>query len=278
MSYIDIIKEKARSDKKTIVMPETNDKRTLIAAAHVLEEGIANIIMVGNEEKIMDGAGWLEVDLTGVKVVDPTKTEKFEEYAQLLYETRKAKGMTLEEARQRVTELFGGMESAPTLIICDNEHKIKRLGGDHDTMTLLINGVHSYTSLSSEFLTADVLAHEMTHAETHQRIYQNSTDTSSIPIWFDEGLAVQNDYREPYSNETWLKLTDNGQNIPSLSEYGSGETFFSGSTEDRRARYCLAGHEVSKWLEKNGRSGLLSLLKRVNQGESFSELYFAVSP
>lgn len=185
---------------------------------------------------------------------------------------------TLEEARQRVTELFGGMESAPTLIICDNEHKIKRLGGDHDTMTLLINGVHSYTSLSSEFLTADVLAHEMTHAETHQRIYQNSTDTSSVPIWFDEGLAVQNDYREPYSNETWLKLTDNGQNIPSISEYGSGETFFSGSTEDRRARYCLAGHEVSKWLEKNGRSGLLSLLKRVNQGESFSELYFAVSP
>ena len=177
-----------------------------------------------------------------------------------------------------MTELFGGMESVPTLIICDNEHKIKRLGGDHDTMTLLINGVHSYTSLSSEFLTADVLAHEMTHAETHQRIYQNSTDTSSIPIWFDEGLAVQNDYREPYSNETWLKLTDNGQNIPSLSEYGSGETFFSGSTEDRRARYCLAGHEVSKWLEKNGRSGLLSLLKRVNQGESFSELYFAVSP
>ena len=104
MSYIDIIKEKARSDKKTIVMPETNDKRTLIAAAHVLEEGIANIIMVGNEEKIMDGAGWLEVDLTGVKVVDPTKTEKFEEYAQLLYETRKAKGMTLEEARQKLLD------------------------------------------------------------------------------------------------------------------------------------------------------------------------------
>ena len=50
MSYIDIIKEKARQDKKTIVMPETNDKRTLIAAAHVLQEGIANIIMVGNEE------------------------------------------------------------------------------------------------------------------------------------------------------------------------------------------------------------------------------------
>ena len=100
MSYIDTIKEKARSDRKTIVMPETNDKRTLIAAAHVLQEGIANIIMVGNEEKIMDGAGWLEVDLTGVTVIDPNKTDKLDEYVEILYETRKAKGMTMEKARE----------------------------------------------------------------------------------------------------------------------------------------------------------------------------------
>ena len=93
MAYIDIIKDKARMDKKTIVLPETNDKRTLIAASQIMQEGIANIIMVGNEEKIMDGAGWLEVDLTGVKVVDPETTEKLDEYVNLLYETRKAKGM-----------------------------------------------------------------------------------------------------------------------------------------------------------------------------------------
>ena len=100
MSYIDTIKEKARADRKTIVLPETNDKRTLIAAAHVLQEGIANIIMVGNEEKIMDGAGWLEVDLNGVTVIDPTKTDKLDEYVELLYETRKSKGMTVEKARE----------------------------------------------------------------------------------------------------------------------------------------------------------------------------------
>ncbi|MBP5222549.1 MAG: phosphate acetyltransferase, partial [Lachnospiraceae bacterium] len=100
MSYIDKIKDRARLDKKTIVLPESNDKRTLIAAAKIMEEGIANIIMVGSEEKIMDGAGWLEVDLSGIKVIDPHKTDKFEEYANLLYETRKAKGMTLEKARE----------------------------------------------------------------------------------------------------------------------------------------------------------------------------------
>ena len=100
MSYIDSIKEKARADKKTIVLPETNDKRTLIAASHILEENIANIIMVGKEEKILDGAGWLEIDLEGITIVDPAKTDKLDKYVNLLFETRKSKGMTLEKARE----------------------------------------------------------------------------------------------------------------------------------------------------------------------------------
>ncbi len=100
MSYIELIKDRARLDKKTIVLPESNDKRTLIAAAKIMEEKIANIIMIGDEEKIMDGAGWLEVDLTGVQIVNPKNDPKFEEYAELLYETRKSKGMTLEQAHE----------------------------------------------------------------------------------------------------------------------------------------------------------------------------------
>lgn len=100
MAYIDLIKDKARADKKTIVLPETSDKRTLIAAAHIVKEGIADIIMIGSEEKIMDGAGWLEVDLDGVTVINPETCEKFEEYVSLLYETRKSKGMTPEKAAE----------------------------------------------------------------------------------------------------------------------------------------------------------------------------------
>lgn len=100
MSYIDIIKDKAKSDKKTIVLPETNDKRTLIAASQILQEGIANLILIGNEEKILDGAGWLEIELTGATIVDPETTDKLDEYVNILYETRKAKGMTPEKARE----------------------------------------------------------------------------------------------------------------------------------------------------------------------------------
>ncbi|MCR5619016.1 MAG: phosphate acetyltransferase [Lachnospiraceae bacterium] len=100
MAYIDKIKERAKIDKKTIVLPESNDKRTLLAAAEIIKEGIANIIMVGNEEKIRDGAGWLEVDLDEVTVIDPETTPRMEEYINLLYETRKSKGMTIEKATE----------------------------------------------------------------------------------------------------------------------------------------------------------------------------------
>lgn len=100
MSYIDVIKEKARMDRKTIVLPETTDKRTLIAASKIIKEGIADIIMIGDEEKIMDGANWLEIELDGVTIVNPHTCEKLNEYVNLLYETRKNKGMTPEKARE----------------------------------------------------------------------------------------------------------------------------------------------------------------------------------
>ncbi len=100
MSYIDLMKQRAKVDKKTIVLPESTDKRTLLAAAKILEEGIANIIMIGDEEKIMDGAGWLEVELDGLTVINPKTTDRLEEYVNVLYETRKSKGMTPEKARE----------------------------------------------------------------------------------------------------------------------------------------------------------------------------------
>ncbi len=98
MKYIDIIKEKAKADKKKIVLPETTDKRTLIAASHIIDEGIADIVFVGNESKILDGAGWLDIDLNGCEIVDPYTSPKTEEYAKELYELRKNKGMTMELA------------------------------------------------------------------------------------------------------------------------------------------------------------------------------------
>ncbi|MBQ7261486.1 MAG: phosphate acetyltransferase [Lachnospiraceae bacterium] len=112
MSFIESIKERARQDVKRIVMPETNDRRTLMAAAEVIREKIADIVFIGDEVKIKEGAKWLDVDLSKVEIIEPERTDKLELYANKLYELRKAKGMTLEAARERLLNdplMFGVM-------------------------------------------------------------------------------------------------------------------------------------------------------------------------
>lgn len=98
MGFIDVIKERARADKKVIVLPETEDRRTYEAAAQIIKEGIADIILVGTEEAVKKGGEGL--DLTGVKVVDPAKDPKAPEYIDKLVELRSKKGMTKEQATE----------------------------------------------------------------------------------------------------------------------------------------------------------------------------------
>ena len=87
MKFIDQLKEKAKQNKKTIVLPETSDMRTIEAAGKVLAEGIANIILVGDKEDIMSRAG--DIDLSGASFVDPKNYEKFDEYVDAFVEMRK---------------------------------------------------------------------------------------------------------------------------------------------------------------------------------------------
>ena len=89
MKFIDQLKEKAKQNKKTIVLPETSDMRTIEAAGKVLAEGIANIILVGDKEDIMSRAG--DIDLSGASFVDPKNYEKFDEYVDAFVEMRRKK-------------------------------------------------------------------------------------------------------------------------------------------------------------------------------------------
>lgn len=68
---IDLMKEKARQNRKTIVLPESEDQRTLTGAAQILKEGTADLILVGNAETIKKDAAALNADIEGVKIVDP---------------------------------------------------------------------------------------------------------------------------------------------------------------------------------------------------------------
>ena len=103
MDLVQQIIARAKSNKQRIVLPEAEEERTLTAADRVLAEDIANLILIGNPEKVhalADRLGLKNIDKA--TLIDPENCEKSEEYAQLLAELRKKKGMTIEEARQLV--------------------------------------------------------------------------------------------------------------------------------------------------------------------------------
>ena len=95
-TIIERIKERAKKDKKTIVLPEVMDRRVLEATSIILKEGIADIILVGREEEIAESAKGL--DITGVSIINPYTSSFTYELINSLY--RKDKGMTLEKARE----------------------------------------------------------------------------------------------------------------------------------------------------------------------------------
>ena len=96
MAFIDVIKAKAKADKKTIILPESMDRRIFEAAAEILADDIANIVIIGSEEECTKNSEGL--DISKAIIVDPAKNEKTESYIDAFVELRKSKGMTKEEA------------------------------------------------------------------------------------------------------------------------------------------------------------------------------------
>ena len=111
MSFIDSIKDRAKENIKTIILTESEDVRVLEAAAKVKQEGFANVILIGNESDAIELATKNNIDITGIQVINPETSEKYEEYANAFYELRKAKGITLEQAKEIVKDnmYFGTM-------------------------------------------------------------------------------------------------------------------------------------------------------------------------
>jgi phosphate acetyltransferase len=105
MTLIESIIARAKSNKQRIVLPESLEERTLTAADMALADGIAEIILIGNPEEIFALAEKLGLkNIDKATIIDPATSEKTAEYANLLYELRKNKGMTPEKAAQQVLD------------------------------------------------------------------------------------------------------------------------------------------------------------------------------
>ncbi len=108
MGFIDSIIEKARNDKKTIVLPESYDPRTIEACSKILQRGIADVVLIGDKEKIEAVAP--EWDISGAVIIDPAKSADYDSFVEAFYEMRKAKGMTMEKAKETMLNpLFYGV-------------------------------------------------------------------------------------------------------------------------------------------------------------------------
>lgn len=105
------IQEKAAQKKKTLVLPESHDERVLKAAEILTKEKIASVITLGNEDKVRADASKLGVNLQGIRIIDPDKSEKLSDFANIFFNLRKHKGVTIEQAKETIRRdiFFAGM-------------------------------------------------------------------------------------------------------------------------------------------------------------------------
>ena len=110
MTFIENIKEKAKTNIKTIVLPESEDIRVLQAASNIVKEGFANIILVGNRDSIEKNAKENKIDITNINIINPCDSEKYDVYVENFYNLRKEKGITLEKAKEIIKDnVYFGM-------------------------------------------------------------------------------------------------------------------------------------------------------------------------
>jgi phosphate acetyltransferase len=103
MHLLDQIKANAKKNMQTVVFPESYDERMLFAAQHIVEQGLAKIVLLGNPDEIKAAAAARGINLTGVAILEPATSPKLAAYADALAELRKSKGLTKEEALKLLT-------------------------------------------------------------------------------------------------------------------------------------------------------------------------------
>lgn len=191
----------------------------------------------------------------------------------------------LSRSNQRIIEFWEDKESNPTIIYCHNNNLYEKFGSETDSPANIFGTPFgSFIIIGPMGLNTDVVSHEASHAELYKRLGWFTMEVS-VPTWFNEGLALMVDYRfsnpdmqfryEDYKRE-WYRKTGFGATKISLRDISSIKGFFKGETEDVYLSYLTSGLEVSRWLKKVGRNGLLDFIERMNEGDGFGNAYLTV--
>jgi len=175
----------------------------------------------------------------------------------------------IQRASIRVAAFWGQKTCNPKFIYCDKEEDFKKYGSSQPVPALTHLKLGSYIVLSNTGLDINIIAHEMSHAEFYERIgFYNWS--FKIPRWFDEGLAMQNDYRNYYSEDTLKERSDDYKNLPDIKNFKRAGQFYEGSIEQVMLNFMTARHEVKAWYSKKK---LEKLIEDLNAGEAFQEAF-----
>ena len=152
----------------------------------------------------------------------------------------------------------------------EKDEDFKKFGGPYPVPALTHIKLGSYIVISTQGVDLDIISHEISHAEFYERIgFYNWS--FKIPRWFDEGLAMQNDYRNYYSEDTLKFKSNNYKNLPDIKKLKSGKQFNEeGSPEQVMLNFMTAKHEVKNWYTKEK---LDKFIKDINSGKTFDEAF-----
>lgn len=173
-------------------------------------------------------------------------------------------------ASNRVATFWAHKSCNPKFIYCNSNEDFKKFGSPFPVPALTHIKFGSYIVISNVGIDLDIIAHEISHAELYERIgFYNWS--FKIPRWFDEGLAMQNDYRNYYSEDTLKFKSNNFKNLPDVRKLKSGKQFNEeGSLEQIMLNFMTAKYEVKNWYTKEK---LDKLIKDINSGKTFEEAF-----
>jgi len=175
----------------------------------------------------------------------------------------------INQASLRNSDFWGQTRSSPKFIYCDNEGDLKTYCVNPSAPAVTYLKLGSFIVLSPDAINLDIIAHELSHAEFYEQIGFYNFDYK-IPSWFKEGLAMQNDYRDYYSDDTLKVKSGNFKNLPNVKSFKSDAEFYAGSRQAIMLNYMTAKHEIKKWYT---RAKLDSFIKSINSNKTFEEAF-----
>jgi hypothetical protein len=175
----------------------------------------------------------------------------------------------LDGANARISNFWGEKTANPKFIYCDKATDFSKYSNAPSAPAITHCKLGTYIVLSNDGVDLDIIAHEISHAEFYERVgfYKWSI---AIPSWFKHGLAMQNDYRNYYSEDTLKVRSANFTNLPDIKKIKKDDAFYAGTHERVMLNYMTAKHEVKNWYTKQK---LDKLIKDLNSGKSFEEAF-----